>query len=82
MAARESWQLQYAQGEGFFHLLAWRDGALMLAFYSAARRPAVQRGDRGGVRRSARRRCRAPCAAGGQKCTVCAREGTHNLQLF
>nr|WP_258176077.1 molybdopterin dinucleotide binding domain-containing protein [Cronobacter sakazakii] len=43
MAARESWQLQYAQGEGFFHLLAWRDGALMLAFYSAARRPAVQR---------------------------------------
>ncbi|ELY3995791.1 nitrate reductase [Cronobacter sakazakii] len=43
MAARESWQLQYTQGEGFFHLLAWRDGALMLAFYSAARRPVVQR---------------------------------------
>ncbi|WP_373327771.1 (2Fe-2S)-binding protein, partial [Cronobacter turicensis] len=42
LAGREGWQMQYAQGEGFFHLLAWRDGVLMLAFYSAARRPAVE----------------------------------------
>ncbi|HGC6390088.1 TPA: molybdopterin-dependent oxidoreductase [Cronobacter dublinensis] len=42
LADSEGWQIQYADGVGGFHALAWRDGALMLAFYSAQRRPTVQ----------------------------------------
>lgn len=39
----QGWQLQYAQGEGFYHLLAWREGELQLAFFGANSAPNVQR---------------------------------------
>ncbi|ALB62971.1 Assimilatory nitrate reductase large subunit [Cronobacter condimenti 1330] len=42
LATHAGWQIQYAEGAGAFHLLAWRDGELMLAFYSGARRPEIQ----------------------------------------
>lgn len=42
LAEHEGWLMQYAEGAGRFHALAWRDGALMLAFYSAVRCPVVE----------------------------------------
>lgn len=43
LSAGQGWQLQYAQGEGVYHLLAWRDGKLQLAFFAASIAPGVQR---------------------------------------
>lgn len=42
LTAGRGWQLQYACGEkDFYHLLAWRDGELQLAFYSAKLWPRI-----------------------------------------
>ncbi|MGB3251765.1 molybdopterin-dependent oxidoreductase [Buttiauxella gaviniae] len=36
LTAGRGWQLQYARGDGdFYHLLAWHNGELQLAFYAA-----------------------------------------------
>lgn len=44
LATERGWQLQYARGDGeFYHLLAWREGRLMLAFYAAAGWPQIDR---------------------------------------
>ncbi|MGQ3902333.1 nitrate reductase [Mixta calida] len=39
---RPDWIVQQAEdGQAFHHLIAWREGKVMLAFYSAARRPQI-----------------------------------------
>lgn len=44
LTAGRGWQLQYASGDGeLYHLLAWHDGRLRLAFYAAKAWPDIDR---------------------------------------